>query len=399
MEEELTARLQAAAPQIQEVVDKIQAGALPAFGSSLTATPKQLEQHMASWRSRFEHVLVLGMGGSSLGGRLIDHFLDTVNMELPRLHFVDFLAPCGLARLARLPLEKTGVVVISKSGGTLETLAQALHFAQAYEAAKLPWAEHWLVVTEEGTSPLRRFAEARELPALPHHPQLGGRFSVVAETGMVPLLLKGGRVSAFRRGLQEQVRLFVEDFITAAPSRGAALQVLAAEQGKRLNVTYAYGERLRLLGAWHEQLWAESLGKNGQGTTPLGAVGPGSQHSVQQLFLDGPADKLFTLILPQSAGWGEPLLRQDVAPALAGVTPGRLQQAMGEGTSQALQDRGHPVRLLQLQRLDETALGHLLMHFMLETVVTACLWGVNPFDQPAVEDSKKRSLEALARLG
>jgi glucose-6-phosphate isomerase len=398
-EEEVHTRLQAATPQLQKMVERIQAGDLPAFKSSLTEDVAPLQTMLAGWRKRFDHVLILGMGGSSLGGRLIDHFMDTVNLAPPRLHFVDFLAPCGLASLARLPLDRTGVVVISKSGGTLETLAQALHFAQAYEAADYPLAEHWLVVTEEKTSPLRALAQAHNLPVLPHHPQLGGRFSVVAETGIIPLLLKGGDVGKFRRGLREQAHLFLHDPLHAAPSRGAALHALAAERGCGLHVLYAYGERLRFLPAWHEQLWGESLGKNGRGTTPLGAVGPGSQHSLQQLFLDGPADKLFTLILPCSAGWGDPLPAQDASPVLAGVPPGTLQQAMGEGTYQALQARGRPVRLMQLRQLDETALGSLLMHFMLETVVTACLWAVDPFDQPAVEESKKSTLEALARLG
>jgi glucose-6-phosphate isomerase len=150
------------------------------------------------------------------------------------------------------------------------------------------------------------------------------------------------------------------------------------------------------------QLWAESLGKDGNGTTPIGALGPVDQHSQLQLYIAGPRDKLFTIITVDTAGRG-PRIAADLAqlagePDFAGKTMGDLVAAQGRATIETLAKNGCPVRSIHLDRLDAASLGELLMHFMLETIIAAHLLGVDPFDQPAVEEGKVLAKRYLAGL-
>ena len=151
-------------------------------------------------------------------------------------------------------------------------------------------------------------------------------------------------------------------------------------------------DRLAIFGAWYQQLWAESLGKDGKGTTPIAALGPVDQHSQLQLFIAGPRDKLFTVITTDRAGQG-PRIDPELAklagePGLGGKTIGDLVAAQGRATAETLAKNGCPVRTMHLPRIDAEGLGELLMHFMLETIIAAQLIGVDAFDQPAVEEGK-----------
>ena len=181
---------------------------------------------------------------------------------------------------------------------------------------------------------------------------------------------------------------------------GAALAAaLAAEQDHRgddgLRRPAASASR-----SWYVQLWAESLGKDGKGTTPIGALGPVDQHSQLQLYIAGPRDKLFTVVTVAPAGRG-PRMTADLAklagePDFAGKTIGDLVAAQGRATAETLAKNGCPVRTIHLERSTSASLGELLMHFMLETIIAARLLGVDPFDQPAVEEGKVLAKQYLA---
>ncbi len=154
----------------------------------------------------------------------------------------------------------------------------------------------------------------------------------------------------------------------------------------------AYADRLEKFVKWYVQLWAESLGKDGKGTTPIGALGPVDQHSQLQLYIAGPRDKLFTVITTGMAGKG-PRIDGDLAKlageeGFAGKTIGDLVAAQGRATIETLARNGCPTRSIHIETLDEFTLGELLMHFMLETIIAAHLLGVDPYDQPAVEEGK-----------
>jgi glucose-6-phosphate isomerase len=159
-----------------------------------------------------------------------------------------------------------------------------------------------------------------------------------------------------------------------------------------MHVLMPYGNSLEPFAAWYVQLWAESLGKNGKGTTPVRALGPMDQHSQLQLYLDGPRDKMFTIITTAVQDTGPKIpdlsLPDDEIEYLAGARIGDLVAAQQQATTEALIRRGRPTRVISLGQIDEAAMGALYMHFILETIVAARMLGVDPFDQPAVDEGK-----------
>ena len=358
-------------------------------------------------RSQFRDIVVLATGGSSLGGRALLALASgqAPNADVARLTFCDNLDPIGMdSLLCDLDLARTAFLIISKSGGTVETLTQTLACLGALRSAGGAGdpREHFFVIVEPGDSPLRRFSAAHGLETLDHDQQLGGRFSVLSNVGMLPAIIAGLDAVKIRRGAQQ-----VLDQALAASSpgdvpaaAGAALAVtLAQECGIGMNVMMPYSDRLEALALWYRQLWAESLGKGGAGMTPIRALGPVDQHSQLQLYLEGPADKQFTLICMDQTGKGPKVPAEDAvavgAAYLAGVGVGDLVTAQQEATVAILAAHGRSTRVLRLPDLDERIMGALFLHFMLETVFAANLLGVNPFDQPAVDVGKQLARRLL----
>ncbi len=362
----------------------------------------------AEWRGRFRRVLLLGTGGSSLGARVLVSALPAAGPEIEFLDNLDLSHAERIAAAARA--EDQAFLVVSKSGGTAETLAQALLAVDAVASCgEANIGDRFLAMSQPGDSPLRRLAAANDIPVVDLDPAIDGRFSVLSPVGLLPALMAGLDAAAIRAGAAEVLEATLaaprgaSGPAGAAPALGAALQVgLSHSRGVTQSVLLAYGDRLDGFALWYRQLWAESLGKDGRGTTPIRALGPLDQHSQLQLYLDGPWDKLFTILTLPLAGAGP---RLDGARAKAfGIEDmgdhalGDLLEAMQNATADALAARGRPVRRLRLARLDERTLGALFMHFMLETLIAADLLGVEPFGQPAVEASKALIAERLAAM-
>ena len=402
--EEAFARvLMAAAPAHDRLCQLVESGRLPCLSA---AAPEDddlapLIALAADWRARLDDVVVLGMGGSSLGGRTLYALSDRgfgPGDGGPRLHFMENVDPDPLTGLlAALDLKRSGAIAISKSGGTAETLAQILVLLPELEAAVgrdgLPG--HMATITEPRPSPLKALAERYGLPCFDHDPAIGGRFSVFSVVGALPALVAGLDVAAFRRGAGEvlQATLAAKRVEDSQPAIGAALNVgLAQERGLTQSVMITYEDRLAPFGLWYRQLWAESLGKDGVGTTPIRALGTADHHSQLQLYLAGPRDKMFTMVMPATAGVGAALPAELAEAAgagdLGGRTLGDLLDAAARATAETLARNGRPVRCFRLEAVDEAALGALQMHFMIETILAADLLGVNAFDQPAVEEGK-----------
>jgi glucose-6-phosphate isomerase len=185
-----------------------------------------------------------------------------------------------------------------------------------------------------------------------------------------------------------------------APAVGAALAVaLSKDKGIRIQVMMPYADRLGKFGHWFVQLWAESLGKKGEGTSPIACLGPLDQHSQLQLFMDGPREHLMTVLRVATSGQGpkiDPILAKAAGlEEMAGRCVGDLVAAQAQGVPAALASAGRPVRTFDIAHLDEFTMGTLLMHFMLETILAGRLLGIDPFDQPAVELAKVLSRERL----
>ncbi|HLL26141.1 MAG TPA: glucose-6-phosphate isomerase [Xanthobacteraceae bacterium] len=360
-------------------------------------------------------IVFFGTGGSSLGGQTLAQLADYAVpglgalREKPRVHFFDNLDPITFEEfLKRVPLKTTRFVSISKSGGTGETLMQTIAAIEALKRAKLEkrLPDHLIGLSEPARpgkrNGLRELMQGYGCLVLDHDPGVGGRYSVLSNVGLLPALALGLDAKAIRAGAREALAplLAGKPAKEFPPAVGAALSVTASEGGKPIAVTMAYADRLERFAKWWVQLWAESLGKAGKGTTPVAALGPVDQHSQLQLYLAGPGDKLFTVITAGVGGRGP---RMDAAlskiagePEFAGRRIGDLVAAQGRATADTLAKNGRPVRVIHIEELDERTLGALLMHFMLETIIAARLLGVDPFDQPAVEEGKILAKKYLA---
>src|SRR5262245_19729894 len=386
---------------------------LPAKHDDLT----ELRDTAARLSANATDILILGTGGSSLGGQTLAQLAGYAVPGIgllhagPRLHFMDNLDPDTYGTLLkRLPLATTRFVAISKSGGTGETLMQTAAAIEAVKAAgiavRIP--DLFLGLTEPAKggkrSGLRVLFDEYRVPMLDHDPGVGGRYSVLTNVGLLPAAIVGLDIDAIRGGAAAALVPVLDERAPAeVPAAvGAALSVALAPT-KPIAVMMAYADRLERFTRWYVQLWAESLGKDGKGTTPIGALGPVDQHSQLQLYIAGPRDKLFTIVTIGTAGRG-PRIAADLArlvrePEFAGKTIGDLVAAQGRATAETLAKNGCPVRTIHIEHLHEASLGELLMHFMLETIIAAHLLGVDPFDQPAVEEGKVLAKKYLASGG
>jgi glucose-6-phosphate isomerase len=364
-------------------------------------------------------LLFFGTGGSSLGGQTLAQLAgwnipggaDEKQRTRPRTRFYDNLDPVTLeSGLASLDLASTRFIVTSKSGGTAETLAQVIAALMAVKAAGLEARiPHMFLGLTEPHQPgkangLRALLASFGIPMLDHHTGIGGRFSCLTNVGLMPAMARGLDAGAIRAGARGVIDAMLSATSAAdfAPAVGAATAVgLSKERGIRTLVMMPYADRLGRLAAWYVQLWAESLGKGGEGTSPIAALGPLDQHSQLQLYMDGPREHYVTVLRVASEGTGPKIDARlaSIAGAemLGGRTVGDIVSAQAHAVPEALARAGRPVRTFDIAKLDEKTLGALLMHFMIETILAGRLLGVDPFDQPAVELAKILTKERLAQ--
>ncbi len=365
-----------------------------------------LEPLAARYREQFSDVVLIGTGGSSLGGQTLCKL--ATDLQAPRLHFFDNIDPHSLGRLlSAVDLARTGFLVVSKSGSTAETMSVfLLCLAAVIETLGRDATGRFTAIAEPGDNALRRICDEYGIAVLDHDPGIGGRYSVLSLTGLLPAMIAGLDAVAVREGAAEALApvLIGAAAKDIAPAIGAAISVgLAENRGISTSVLMPYVDRLADFGLWYRQLWAESLGKNGKGTTPVNALGTVDQHSQLQLYLDGPRDKMFTVIMLDVAGKGgtfpADLARDRDLAYLAGRSLGDLMDAEQRATAESLIRHQRPTRIIRLPVLDERTMGALFMHFMLETIIAAHLLGVDPFDQPAVEEGKVLARQYLAESG
>ncbi len=406
--------------QLEQLKDNARTGRLPLLTiPEDTADVDEAQAALAKLSKGAKIICFFGTGGSGLGGQTLAQLAgwnipgaaDEAQMQRPRTRFYDNLDGATLAgALASLNLETTRFVVTSKSGGTAETLAQAIAALSAVKAAGLEKRipELFLGITEPDklgkANGLRALFAGLGIPMLEHHTGIGGRFSCLTNVGLMPALARGLDAKAIRAGAGDLVKELLaakraKDF---APALGAAVAIaLAKERGIKTFVMMPYNDRLLSFSRWYVQLWAESLGKNGEGTSPIAALGPLDQHSQLQLFMDGPREHLMTVVRVASRGVGPKLDKAMCDKAgigfMAGRAVGDVVDAQAHAVPEALARAGRPVRTFDLASLNERSIGALLMHFMMETILAGRLIGIDPFDQPAVELAKTLTRERLAK--
>ncbi len=365
------------------------------------STLRAIEQHIAVWRAKgLDHLVVLGTGGSSLGAKTL--------LALPQratdvtVSILDNASPFEAEQLlATLEPKRTAILAVSKSGGTIETLSHYV-IMRAFMKQALgteAYAAQVLAISAPGNNPLRQMAAEDGVIMWDHPEHLSGRYSVLSVVGLLPAAFAGLDIYALHasaRAVWESVCHHDASMVV----QGAAC-LYDWMQHYPINVLMPYGSGLNELGAWYRQLWAESLGKDGKGSTPICFQGAVDQHSQLQLYLDGPQDKSYTFVVGAPEGRGPSLGDLDTLPeGLAYLQQNRLGDvlaALQQGTIDTFIQHALPVRRMVYEHMDESVMGALLMHFMLETIMVAERMQVNPFDQPAVEEGKKRARDYLAK--
>ncbi len=335
-----------------------------------------------------DHVLTVGIGGSALGAVTVSAALGLAD----RHHTLDNVDPEETQRvLDALPLSRTAVNVVSRSGTTAETLANFLVVREALDDAGVDWTERTVVTTgEEG--PLRAAASEYGLPALDVPEGVPGRFSALSAVGLVPAAILGGDIEGVVAGGQAGREALLDGgslFEYPGYTYGAVAYALE-QRGATVNAMLPYAESLEPFAEWFAQLWAESLGKDGLGQTPARALGATDQHSQLQLYRSGRHDKLVTMVRPRErADVDIPETDVEGMSYLGDATLGELLDAEFEATEASLAAADQPNVRVEVPRVDAAGIGRLLFDVEAACVLTGELMGVETFTQPAVEWGKR----------
>ncbi len=391
---------------------------LPTNSALLEATMAQVERV----RGQFDDVLLLGIGGSALGPIALRTALRPLAWNTletaarggaPRLHVLDNVDPATITTvLARLHLSRTLVLVVSKSGGTVETMAQYLivRDAMAQAVGEAAARAHFIFVTDPSVGALRRIANSEGIATLDIPPNVGGRFSVLSPVGILPAALIGIDVRALLAGAADMTARAASSDPSESPAAAfALLQWLADTQhGRHIHALMPYVDPLRDLAAWFVQLWAESLGKTRSdgtftGPTPLPALGATDQHSQVQLFMEGPRDKTVTFITVRGREQEGriPARHADIPELsyLAGHTLGELIGIEHRATAGALAARGRFNQTITIDAVDAWHVGGVMQLFALATAYAGALYGIDAFNQPGVELGKNFAYAMLGKPG
>jgi glucose-6-phosphate isomerase len=367
--------------------------------------------------SQLKYNIVVGIGGSNLGTKAVYDALlgqrDALdNARFPRLLFAETTDPEWLAQTSKLletlsSPDEVLVTLISKSGGTTETLANfEILMAPLLDKFNNAVAERIVAITDEG-SKLWDVAQAKGISCLAIPAQVGGRYSVFSPVGLLPLLSVGIDIEKLRQGAQA----ILEQCLGAGQNSAAQSATILAgqlQQGRSINDNFFFHPELESVGKWYRQLMGESVGKEASltgeiihtGITPTVSLGSTDLHSVGQLYLGGPRDKITTFVSSQSSEVVTvPATRfmPELVPMINGKSAADIMAAILDGVKVAYQKAELPYMEIVLDAIDEQPLGAYLQFKMLEMMYLGQLLNVNSFDQPNVEAYKietKRLLEA-----
>jgi len=385
---------------------------LPKTGEYAEASVRVAEEIRTSGATDFIHV---GIGGSALGPmalhKALSHpYYNALSGEArpgPRMHFAENTDPATLSAILDLAdPEATWVNVVTKSGSTAETMANFLVIRGLLvdSLGGFGFQGRTIATTDPEEGFLKQIANREDLKVLPIPPDVGGRFSVLTPVGLLPAAVAGLDVDALLAGAAQCVDEVNEQAAEHPAVRGAAMHYLMdTTRGRNVRVMMTYADALERLAAWFVQLWAESLGKDGKGSTPHGAVGTTDQHSQVQLYMEGPQDKVIEIVEVEEhpRDLEIPKAYEDLEGVgyLGGHTMAELLNVECDATRRALTEAGHPNSTIRLSATNEENLGYVLQALEVQTAIAGSLYGVNAFDQPGVEAGKQITYKRMGRPG
>ena len=378
-----------------------------------------IENTAARVRKEFEAFVVLGIGGSALGPAAVQQALNHLHYnELPaekrggpRLYIEDNVDPERMAALLDvIDLKKTCFNVITKSGGTAETMSQYLIITDALKkAVGDDYKRHIIITTSQTKGFLIKIAQREGYETFYIPDGVGGRFSELCPVGLIAAAVTGIDIRGLIAGAKDMDQRCASDDAYQNPAlMDAGLMVLAMRHGVNMSVMMPYADSLKLMADWYAQLWAESLGKNETldvkkchvGQTPIKTLGVTDQHSQLQLYTEGPFDKALTFLKVESfrATTAIPHGCDDIPTIafLGGKSHNQLIEAERKGTEYALYKSGRMSQTITLPEVNANTVGQLIYFFELVTAYSGALLNINTFNQPGVEESK---IAAYAVMG
>ena len=382
-----------------------------------------IKKYTSMVKNRFENILILGIGGSSLGGHAITEALLKPYWNLlskeerenyPRIFFLDNIDPDKMSGLLSfLDLKKTLVNVITKSGSTAETMAQYMIIKDLLEKELGDdYRKNIVVTTDEKVGVLKQLADQEGYKTFIVPNDVSGRFSVFSAVGLLPFALVGLDIEKIIAGVKDMdLALKNTDIFENIAAQGALIQYLMdTKLGKNISVLMPYSEKLKYISDWFIQLWAESLGKeynrNGEkinnGQTPVKALGATDQHSQVQLFNEGPNDKVITFIRVKNFDTTieiPKIFEYTGIGYLGGKSINDLLNAEADSTRVALADYKRPTMTITLEKIDEYSIAQLFYMFQVQTAIAGELYNVNAFSQPGVEQAKNYTYALMGRAG
>lgn len=357
---------------------------------------KQIDLLRCVMDDHYDTIAIVGIGGSSLGIKAIDRLLRPATPHAKKLIYLENSDPITiLHEISRIDKARALFIVISKSGGTVETLSIFKRLIVTFDL-ELDHSEQIIIISDEG-SILSQFADTHHIRRFVIPANVGGRFSVLSAVGMVPLTLAGFDTLSLLHGAQE----FLTRFWAREEEHLIQKAAYYVEQAEKIpiNVLFAYSDTFEEFGKWIVQLWGESLGKRNRrgervGLTPISLIGSVDQHSFLQLIIEGPLNKSVTfmhinhseesLMIPNLS-----LSHLEKSDFVNGVSFNELINAQCQATMQSVLQSGVSVDEIAWDKLDEQSVGEMILYYELLTSLSGTLLDVNTYDQPGVELGKQ----------
>jgi glucose-6-phosphate isomerase len=356
-----------------------------------------------------EDFLILGIGGSALGPRAILKALSPFHnlRKKPRIFICDNADPRTLDTiLSMTDMGKVSVNVITKSGSTAETMASFMIIWNALSKSMgVKGKERIIATTDPEKGNLRKIAADKGLMSLSIPPGVGGRYSVLSPVGLLLAEVAGVKSKEMLKGAADIHEKCSDPEVWKNPAYlfGALLYLMDKDEKRNINVMLPYADGLKCFAEWFCQLWSESLGKLGTGTTPYPSLGSVDQHSQLQLWMEGPEDKSILFLRVEDHGKNvripEIFKDMDGIAYLGGHLLSELINSEQEATELALSKNKRPSMTLVIPSVDPYHLGQLFYFFEMATAFAGFLYGVNPFNQPGVEESKNFTYGMMGRKG
>lgn len=351
---------------------------------------QQAHQQGAAFAAKFKKLVIVGLGGSSLGTRVIAEVFRSKSLffvdNVDALEFETLIEELG-------SLKDVAWAFISKSGTTIESLCALEFLEQIYKEEKLNLYDHSIVISENRENTLTRWARKHNVPECEIPMDVGGRFSVLSPVGMFPASFLGLDLEKFRVGAKRAL------LDTALVTQTMAQVVQSFQREEWITLLWPYNSRLKNFGSWYQQLWAESLAKTQTRTgqpaprvsTPMWAVGASDQHSILQQVMEGAKDKFVIFVrVEESEGGSQKIHHTQFAETkdLHLRTMGELLRAEALATQEALNQNGVSTMTLKTKALDEEMLGYMFMFWQLVVAGLGEYLKIDAFNQPGVELGK-----------